>query len=65
MKTIPRNEELNAASERMNQRLNDEYIRQQVERYRQEQSQRQQRDSEASTEVPRQTTESAELGARS
>jgi len=53
MKTIPRNEELNAASERMNQRLNDEYIRQQVEHYRQEQAQRQHRDIEASADAPR------------
>jgi len=59
MKTIPRNEELNAASERMNQRLNDEYIRQQVEHYRQEQEQRQHRGIEASAETPRQATESA------
>jgi len=60
MQTTPRNEELNAASERMNQRLNDEYIRQQVERYRQEQAQRQQRDVETSAEMPSKTAESAD-----
>jgi len=48
MKTIPRNEDLNAASERAHKRLNDEFINQCVERYKQEQAQRRQRDIEAS-----------------
>ena len=41
MKTIPKNEELHEASERLNKRLNDEFIRQQVELYKQEQTKRQ------------------------
>jgi hypothetical protein len=46
MKTIPVNEELNASVERLEKRLNDEYIRQQVELYKQEQAQKRQRDIE-------------------
>ena len=54
MTTIPKNEELNAAAERMNQRLNDEFIRQQTERHRQEQAQNRRGDIEASAaEMPR------------
>jgi len=48
MKTIPINEELNASVERLEKRLNDEYIRQQVELYKKEQAQKKQRDIEAS-----------------
>ena len=49
MKTIPRNEELNASSERLNKRLNDEFIRQQVERYKREHAQKKQREIEVSS----------------
>jgi len=49
MKTIPRNEMLNQVVERAEKRLNDEFIRQQVERYKQEQAQKKQRESEASS----------------
>ena len=49
MKTIPRNEELNASVERLTKRLNDEFIHQQVERYKQEQAQKKQRETEASS----------------
>jgi hypothetical protein len=49
MKTIPKNEELNQASERFNQRLSDEFVSQQVEHYRQEQAQRHQREIETSS----------------
>ena len=56
MKTIPRNEELNAASERAHKRINDEFVRQCVERHKQEQAQKQQGDIEASSaEIPRRT----------
>lgn len=59
MKTQTINEELNAASERMNKRLNDEFIRQCVERYKQEQAQQKRRDVEASQA----TAQPADVGA--
>ena len=49
MKTMQINEELNASVERLEKRLNDEYISRQVELYKQEQAQKRQRDSEVST----------------
>ena len=49
MKTIPINEELNASSERLNKRLNDEFIHQQVERYKQEQAQKKQLEIEVAS----------------
>jgi hypothetical protein len=52
MTTIPRNEEVNAASERLNKRLNDEFIRQQVELYKREQTQKRQRNIETSADMP-------------
>jgi hypothetical protein len=56
MKTTPRNEELNAASERAHKRINDEFIRKAVERYKQEQAQKRQGDIQASSaETPRRT----------
>ena len=48
MKTIPRNELLNEVCERAEKRLNDEFINQCVERYKQEQAQKRQRDIEVS-----------------
>jgi len=54
MKTIPRNEELNAASERAQKRINDEFVRQCVERHKQEQAQKMQDNPQASAaEMPR------------
>ena len=46
MKTKPINEELNAAVEWAEKRLNDEFINRCVERYKQEQAQQKQRDIE-------------------
>ena len=55
MKTIPRNEELNASIERAVKSVNDEFVRQCVERQKQEQAQGRQRDIQASAaEMPRQ-----------
>ena len=48
MSTMPSNELFNEIVERGEKRLNDEYIRQQVELYKQEQAQKRQRDIEAS-----------------
>jgi len=54
MSTIPINKELNEAAERAMKRLNDEFINQCVERYKQEQTQKRQRNIEASnTEMDR------------
>ena len=54
MKTIPRNEELNASVERAVKSVNDEFVRQCVERHRQEQTQQRRGDIEASAaEMPR------------
>jgi len=60
MKTIPRNEELNASVERTAKRLDGEFINRCVERHKQEQAQQSRQDIEASAEIPRQATESAD-----
>ena len=54
MKTIPRNEELNASAERMAKRLNDEFVNKCVERHRQEQAQRRGDIEASAAEIPRQ-----------
>jgi hypothetical protein len=56
MKTTLRNEELNAASERAHKRINDEFIRKQIQLYKQEQAKKKQGDMATSgTETSRQT----------
>ena len=50
MKTKPINEELNAASERAVKHVTDEFVNRCVERYRQERTQQQKQDIEASTD---------------
>jgi len=60
MKTIPRNKELNEVCERAEKRFNDEFINRQIELHKQAQAHRQQRDVEASAEMPSKTAESAD-----
>ena len=48
MKTTPRNEELNASLERAVKSLNDGFVRQCVERHKQEQARQKQRNIETS-----------------
>ena len=48
MDTKPKNEMLNMVSERAARRLSDEFVSQCVERHKQEQAQKRQRDVEAS-----------------
>jgi hypothetical protein len=58
--TTPRNEELNAASERACKRINDEFVRQCVERHKREQAQKQHGDIKTSSaETPPRQAESA------
>ena len=60
MKTKPINEELNAASERAVKHVTDEFVNRCVERYQQEQTQRQKQDIGVRADVPHRAVESAD-----